>query len=198
MSEQPAVMTAEWVEPETPFEKKRKRITYQCPRCEHIYVRIFNAEPKHDPPCPNKSCVQLQELKSLKVQMANLQRMLEEGRGPAQVGANIRVRAVDETAKIVMEDNQMTDLRDGLRPGDIAAPPLPPKLQSAADNFFGGPKTVIGNSQQKSMAQKRAEMLGRRAIAGAFRDVAIRPSEILPPKRPAPTILNNSAYERRS
>jgi hypothetical protein len=185
MSEEPIAMTSEWVEPETPFEKKRKRITYQCPRCEHVYVRIFAAEPKRDPPCPNKHCVDLQQMKDLQRQVANLTRMLEEGRPPAHIGENVRVKAIDETAKIVMEDNKLTDLRDNIRPGETAVQKLPPKLQNAADGFFGGSKTVIGQPNRGGNAvQRRLEAMGRRAMNMKAPDAtAVAPNQVLPKRR---------------
>jgi hypothetical protein len=100
-------------------------------------------------------------------------KMLDEQRAPPQVGANVTVKAVDMTAEIVMKDHGMTDLKDGIRQGENMAPKLPPPMQRAADNFFN-PAAQMRNKRQANMAQR----LGQRAIAGAFRNVAINPAEI--------------------
>ncbi|MDE2107334.1 MAG: hypothetical protein KGL39_59610, partial [Patescibacteria group bacterium] len=61
MSDEPARLNAEWSEPEHPWEPKMKRITFQCPQCDHIWTRTYKAEPKIDPPCPNKHCADKRE-----------------------------------------------------------------------------------------------------------------------------------------
>jgi hypothetical protein len=155
------------------LEPTKYRIKYQCELCGHEYSRTYKAVPIKDPPCPSKVCVAQQELTSLKQQVANLQRMVEEGRGPGQIGDKVVVKAVDETARIVMEDYKMTDLKDNIRQGEAVAPKLPGQQQTMADNYFGG-----GAMQAAGINKKQADLLGRRAISGAFRSAALNPSSI--------------------
>ena len=109
----------------------------------------------------------------MKKQMANFQQMLAEGQGPSQIGNKIVVKAVDETAKIVMEDYNMTNLKDNIRHGESVAPKLPGQQQALADNYFGG-----GGLRAAGISSKQAQALGRRAIAGAFRNTALNPGSI--------------------
>ena len=155
------------------LEPTKYRIKYQCELCSHEYSRTYKAIPIKDPPCPSKACIAQQELASLKQQVANLQRMVEEGRGPGQIGDKIVVKAVDETAKIVMEDYKMTDLKDNIRHGEAVAPKLPGQQQTLADNYFGG-----AGLRAAGISAKQADALGRRAIAGAFRSTSLNPGSI--------------------
>jgi hypothetical protein len=99
-------------------------------------------------------------------------RILETQTPPGHIGDKVVVRAIDETARIVQEDYKMTDLRDNLREGDMAAPKLPPQQQAAADSFFDTKKF----SQIAGVEQRRAELLKRRAVAGAFRGMSVNPN----------------------
>jgi hypothetical protein len=155
------------------LEPTKYRIKYQCELCSHEYSRTYKAIPIKDPPCPSKASIAQQELTSLKQQVANLQRMVEEGRGPGQIGDKIVVKAVDETAKIVMEDYKMTDLKDNIRHGEAVAPKLPGQQQTLADNYFGG-----AGLRAAGISAKQADALGRRAIAGAFRSTSLNPGAI--------------------
>jgi hypothetical protein len=155
------------------LEPTKYRIKYQCELCGHNYARTFKAIPIKDPPCPSKSCAAQQELASLKQQMANLQKMVLEQQAPGQVGNKVVVKAVDETAKIVMEDYKMTDLKDNIRHGESVAPKLPGQQQALADNYFGG-----GGLRAAGISSKQADALGRRAIAGAFRSTSLNPGAI--------------------
>jgi hypothetical protein len=89
-------------------------------------------------------------------------------KAPAAIGGNIQVKAIDETAKIVMEDYGMTDLRSDVRETESAAPKLPPVLQRQADNFFGGgPK---GQRRSGSGMPINLAAHARAALAGGLRD----------------------------
>ena len=155
------------------LEPTKYKIRYQCELCSHEYSRTFKAVPVKDPPCPNKACLAQQELASLKKQVENLQRMVQEGHAPGLIGDKVVVKAVDETARIVMEDYKTTDLKDGIRHGEAVAPKLPGQQQTLADNYFGG-----GAMQAAGINKKQADLLGRRAISGAFRSAALNPSSI--------------------
>lgn len=170
-----AYLGYETVEEEGYLQPKKFKISYRCERCNHEYSRTFKAIPKNDPPCPNKSCSDKAELASLRKQIENLTRMVSEGMAPAQTGKNVRVKAVDQTAQIVMEDYQMTDLKDNIRHGEGVAPKLPGDQQRVADNMFNG-----GAMQAAGMSKRQVENLGRRAIAGAYRNMAVAPNAMLP------------------
>lgn len=159
------------------LEPTKYKIRYKCELCGHEYSRTYKAIPIKDPSCPSKACIAKQELASLKQQMANLQRMIEEGHAPGQIGNKVVVKAVDETARIVMEDYKMTDLKDNIRHGENVAPKLPGQQQTLADNYFGG-----GGLRAAGISSKQAQALGRRAIAGAFRSTALNPGSIQLPE----------------
>jgi hypothetical protein len=84
-------------------------------------------------------------------------------RAPAMVGQNISVKAIDQTAQIVMQDYGMTDLRTDVREHETAAPKLPPMLQAQADNFF------VGRGKRHPQLRTQPAALGAAAIRGAFR-----------------------------
>ena len=164
----------ETVDPEGFMQPRRYKVSFSCEKCGHQWHRTYKAVPKKNPACPNKSCSEASELEQLKRENENLKRMLESGEAPAQIGKNVRVKAVDETAKIVMEDFHMTDLKDGIRAGENMAPKLPQAQQAAADNYFGG-----GAMKSAGLNKKQTDLLGRRAIAGAFRNMAVPPNAAL-------------------
>jgi hypothetical protein len=86
------------------------------------------------------------------------------GKAPGIVGANAMVKAIDETARITMEDHKLTDLHDtNLREGDSMAPKLPPHLQKMADGFWGGKaaQQVVG---------PRTGLIAKSAMSGSYQD----------------------------
>lgn len=129
------------------------RVTLRCKSCSHVYKRIIPDITAPDPPCPQCK----KAMKSKKVDWS-------DGRAPGIGGNNIMNKAIDETAKIVMEDGKLTDLHDtNLRQGDSMAPKLPPAQQAKVDSFWGGPK----RGQHRANIDTRA--LARNAMAGAYR-----------------------------
>lgn len=125
---------------------------------------LYRIQMHGTPPCPN--CAAEQERRGIDLSL---------NKAPAQVGQNIGVKAIDETAKIVMEDYGMGDLRTDVRPGETAAPKLPPAQQFQADNFFGAPgqRRVMAarDPQTGRMVPMRSNptTIGRAAVAGAYR-----------------------------
>ena len=196
MSDEPERLDEAWVE-EGFMQPTRKRITFQCPICSHTWTRTFKAEPSVDPACPNKYCADRRTLADLQKQVANLMAMIQSGQAPAQIGNTVKVQAIDTTAKIVMEDNKLTDLKDGIRAGETMAPKLPVPMQSAADNFFSGGAAALGTGQPMSRMAKRMQALGQRAIAGGMRDMSVAPNQVLPKARPATVQVANDAYKGR-
>lgn len=71
-------------------------------------------------------------------QEQNVAVMIETGQTPGHVGANNLVKAIDMTANIVMEDHQMSDLKDNTRTGDSMVPGLTLRQQKMSENFWGG------------------------------------------------------------
>jgi len=187
--------THEVIMPTNPFESRKYRVKFVCDKCEHTWTRTFNAPPLKDPPCPNKACADKQRIASLELQLKNLTAMVEEGRAPGHIGNNVRVRAIDTTAEVVMQDYSLTDLKDRAEPGENLVQKLPPPMQKAADNFFGGPQKALGSGD--TMHQRRMQALGRKAIAGAFRDSAVAPNQVLPTTRPPVVREMNPGYVKR-
>lgn len=112
----------------------RFKVTIRCQVCQHRYERVMVAEDEatleriKDPPCPQ--CKRAQRVR----------KAVFNGKAPAVIGASIVVRAIDQTAEIVMQDHKLTDLRSDVREGETAAPKLAPRLQAMADNMFARPK----------------------------------------------------------
>jgi predicted nucleic acid-binding Zn-ribbon protein len=175
---------ADAVQPESYLEARQYRVTYECERCGHTWKRTYSTIPKKDPPCPKVECIVARSLEDKQREVDNLRQMLESQTAPAQVGANVQVRAVDETAKVVMEDYGMTNLKDNVRQGESVAPTLAPEQQRQADNYFGskGSVPVITAPGEKRATMRAAHMhaLGRRAMAGAFANMAVPPTAIVP------------------
>jgi hypothetical protein len=136
----------------------------------------------------------------LKRENENLRQMLEEGRAPATIGQNIRVKAVDETARIVMEDGHYTDLRDNIREGEAMAPKLPQAQQALADAMFSNKPDkvtpVISTDGRRGMTIPSAQLraVGERAIRGAYARNSVKPTAIIPTSRPAPVAIKNDRY----
>jgi predicted nucleic acid-binding Zn-ribbon protein len=158
--------------PEEPFAPTKYRILFRCLRCGHTYFKVAKSPNIPDVPCPKSDCRQAIRSEEIRREALKLAQMLEEQRPPAQIGNKVVVKAIDETAKVVMEDYKLTDLKDNIRHGEAAAPKLPAPMQKAADNFFNVPV-------QNSRRAKQMELLGKRAIAGAFRNTALNPTAIV-------------------
>lgn len=176
MSEETEYLGSKEVGAESYLGPTRYRITCKCLRCGHVYKRTLKVVPKENPPCPKQRCKAAILEEARRAMEANIRRMVEAERGPGHIGDKPMVRAIDKTAEIVMHDHGLTNLKDNIRPGENMAPPLPPKLQTAADNFFRGPSMT---PDAKNRRAKQMELLGRRAMAGAFRGMAINPDAIV-------------------
>jgi hypothetical protein len=149
------------------------RPIYNCPACGNrwrgsIATCLDGMTPEQDaawrlemegtPKCPNLACGKINVPRGMDLSMQQ---------APGLVGGNIQIKAIDETAKIVMQDYGMTDLRSDVRPGETAAPKLPPQMQEKVDNFFvGGRKRHPGLPNKPTL---NPAFLGRAAIAGAYR-----------------------------
>lgn len=166
--------------------KAKYRISCKCLRCGSIYKKVVSRLTDDNPPCPKKACkAAIAEEARVKMER-NLRAMIEAERGPGHIGANVTVKAIDTTAQIVQQDYGLTNLKDNIREGESMAPSLPPKMQQAADNFFKAPANV--NPEQKNRRTKQIELLGRRAMAGAFRGMALDPGAVMPGKTGTSTL----------
>lgn len=139
----------------------RFQLTIRCTKCLHRYKRVMEAESDEalammpDPPCPN--CSKVMKTRGLD---------LSKGKAPAVTGS-LRVRAVDATAQIVMEDHKLTDLRSDVREGETMTPKLPPRQQAMADGFFsrrGGKNPLAGTI----MGLPNQQVIGA-AVRGRFK-----------------------------
>jgi hypothetical protein len=186
----------EAVEDEGFMAPKLYKCAYRCEQCDHTWTKTFKAVPKHDPKCPNKRCAEAREMKQMRLELARMQKMLAEGTGPAHIGENVKVKAIDQTAEVVMADYKMTDLKDSIRPGENMAPKLPAPMQTAADNFFSaGAKATLGGERKiNTRMQNRMAALGARAIAGGLRDSAVAPNQVLPKTQPPVITTVNPGY----
>lgn len=181
----------EIMEPETIFEPKVYNIRFVCERCANQFWRKFKAMPKKDPACPDKACAEKFELRQLKREMENLKTMIATSTPPGHIGDKPIVKAIDYTANNVMREQNMTDLRDGIREGESMAPKLPPPMQKVADNFFGGAAVAA----RPGMGKRMADTLGKRAMAGAFRGMAVSPQAIMPGRSSGEPVLRSVRKE---
>lgn len=165
-------------------------LVLRCKSCKHRYKRTVTVEAGCsvddivDPPCPkcakktNRTDVSETSTSPIPI---DPDAMFREGRAPGIVGDKNVVKAIDLTAKIVMENYGLSDLKSNIREGETMAPRLPPRQQTMADNFFNpGGNPAVNKRQQAKM-----QNLGRRAIAGAFRSTALDVKSVLPDSRVA-------------
>jgi hypothetical protein len=138
-----------------------------------------------NPPCPlcNKLVKKRDEevMGTAPVPIKPMEEWLPTGEAPAQIGKNNTVKAIDMAAEISMKDYGLTDLKDNVRQGEAMAPKLPPVQQRMADTMFN-PKQ---NPAFAGKRQKQMELLGKRAIGGAFRNMAVDVRGVLPDNRVA-------------
>jgi hypothetical protein len=165
----------EVLEPDGFMQPKRYRILCRCNRCGNEYSYVVSKLTTRDRPCPRKACKEAVFEEDVERRARHLAQMIEDQRAPAHIGDKIVVKAVDKTADVVMTDYGLTDLKDNIRPGESMAPKLAPPMQAAADNFFN--KNPL---QSQGVGSRQAQLLGRRAIAGAFRGMAVNPGQVVP------------------
>lgn len=166
---------AEPMEPDGYLQPKRYRVTCKCLICENEFSWVTTKLGGKDKPCPRKACKEALLDAEANRRAANMLAILESGQAPAHIGANTGIRAIDKTAEIVMEDHHLTDLRTDVRVGEAVAPKLPPQQQAQADSFFGN-----GGLKNSGVNSRQAQLLGRRAMAGAFRGMAVNPAQVVP------------------
>jgi hypothetical protein len=162
-------------QPEGFMEPKVYVVTLECPRCEKPYKWRTKNLGAREPECPKRACIAAKIREESAREIFNLKKMIEERLAPGHIGENVMVKAIDKTADIVMTDNNLTNLNDNLRPGDTMAPKLPGPMQAAADGFFGGQ-----NMKARGHRARQIEAMGKRAMAGAYRGMAVTPGQLMP------------------
>lgn len=170
------------------------QLTLRCKnwRCDHhrkpykrtVYVPDGESiDDQPNPPCPKcskKAKVEdTEEQPQAALPITPMEEWIENGKGPAQIGKSNTVKAIDMAADIAMQDYGLTNLKDNVREGESMAPSLPPAQQRLADTFFTPAKNPSFNSRR----QKQLQMLGQRAIKGAFRSTALDVKAVLPDAR---------------
>jgi hypothetical protein len=176
---------SEVMDAEGPFEPRMYRITCECQRCGREFSWTAKTPGGKDRPCPRKACKTMARKEQVQREAENLAKIILEQRAPGHIGDKVIVKAIDQTAEVVMKDYGMTDLKDNIRAGESMAPKLPPAQQQAADNMFSPRKAMEGRG---GMNSRQAELLGRRAIAGAYRGMALNPASVVPGKAGEPAL----------
>ena len=136
------------------------QVTIRCTACRHRYKRVMSAEDEDslayvpDPPCP--VCARATQVPKFEF----------NGKAPAAIGS-LHVRAVDQTADIVMKDHGLTDMKDNVREGESSVMPLPPRQQAMADNFFSRPRGA-GRRHSGDIFQLPPRAVLQAAVSGRF------------------------------
>src|ERR1700733_14675470 len=128
-------------------EKQRYRMTFKCGECNNVFRKISSNPDLKKAPCPEcKKAERITKFIRMNDGPVSQEDLLERDwekqpyvRPPKSAEASTHViKAVDETARIVMEDHKMGDLKDSVRVGESMAPKLAPHLQKQADAMFAG------------------------------------------------------------
>lgn len=111
-----------------PYEAK-----YNCSDCNHAFIVITESRPRgRCPSCPEckkndyptlRSSTKTSRVYTQEELDANTKHIIDNQIAPTIVGSNF-TKAMDMTAKMVMQDYGMTNLKDNLRPGDAMVPKL--------------------------------------------------------------------------
>lgn len=159
------------------------KVTYGCKVCGHRWKKMVTDLNLPDPPCPNLACGEAEPVTTRNIDF-------NSRRAPAAVGMSNKTKAIDETARIVMNDYGMTDLRDDVREGESSAPKLPPRQQAMADGMFNS--KIRNETMKRQYGLKNPNMIARAAIGGGYSPKAqrapdpvavVQESRTLPPVR---------------
>lgn len=142
------------------FEEEKYLFNFGCRDCGHKWKRsIATSDPYSikTPPCPH--------CRKRRKERDGVQEILDSGRAPAYTGTNVRNKAQDLAAEMVMADYGMTDVKSPteIRQGESQAPKLPPAMQAAADNMFAPKKALDAVGMGR-----HAGLIARAASAGAY------------------------------
>lgn len=129
-----------------PFETK-----YNCEDCSHVFYRITERDPRktkggRPPSCPE--CKKMKAIAKSQIKVRGdvrpqsqeqkdnvIEDIIASKKFPSS-GKGAFTKAMDDTARIVMEDYQMTNLNDNLREGDNMVPKLRPDLEERVGKGF--------------------------------------------------------------
>lgn len=180
MTDETTYIGSEPMAPDGYLQPIRYRIVCACDVCGEQFDWITDKPTSRNKPCPNPICIEMRREANVAKAHRNFAKIVQEQRGPATIGDKLIVKAVDKTAEIVMEDNHMTDLRDNIRTGDILAPALPAHLQRQADGYFDGSglKSAVPGAGVGNQMSRRMQMLAKRALAGSYSSIAVRPDAV--------------------
>jgi len=161
---------------------KRYKISCRCLRCNRQYSYVTSRLSDDDRQCPRKACKAAALEEEVERRARNMAAIIATQTPPGHIGDKVIVKAIDTTAQVVMEDYKFTDLKDGIRHGESVAPKLPPAQQKLADGFFGGQamKDRLGGNKKR---QREMDIIGKRAMAGAYANMAMNPSFAVPGRR---------------
>ena len=108
---------------------------FRCRTCAHRFsvVRLTADSTKvKTPKCPHKGC-------NGRVRESHMEdRGMDVAAGRAPATTSVQAQAYDLAHEWQMEEQQRTNIKDNVRPGESSAPPLPAHLQTMADGFWGG------------------------------------------------------------
>lgn len=169
----------------------------RCLECGHKYKKRVEADSIEavgaiaDPPCPK--C----KKKKRPAVHGGLEEIIATQSAPSVNHNGPRSQAIDETARIVMEDYGLSDLKTNIREGDSMAPNLTPQQRKMGENFWGGrrgQKPMMDGKQMVSSAMQGAFLPGRGAQA---QPGAVSGNEMLTAlhrtrSRPKTTIIGSS------
>jgi hypothetical protein len=148
----------------------RYRIVFRCKHCGNAWAKICATPDPKQPRCPNLDCKKVHRDIGFDPGL---------GTAPAAVGMSNTTKAIDLTAEITMKTYGLTDLKDNLREGESMAPKLPAPQQQQVDTFFEPQK----NPRLSGRRARYLDQLGKRAIAGQFRNTALDVKSVLPDAR---------------
>lgn len=151
---------------------KRYRIKCECLRCGHAYAKEVSEKHYHeiirgdrqDPPCTRKACKEAALKDEIERKAINMAAIISSQKAPGHVGS-ILAKACDLTARIVMEDHKLTDMRDDNRVGETSVPKLPSHQQSRVDGFFGAGRAVIPHTPAAAKVAGYATLAHTGALA---------------------------------
>ncbi len=153
-----------------PFETK-----YSCSDCTHVFSVVTENRPKgRCPSCPECKKKNHATLRSIsksnrsytqKELDHNTQDILQSRQAPA-MGKSDFTKAMDLTANIVMEDCNMTNLRDNLREGENMVPNLAPELEKRVETAFQPQKNNIMGMQGSGLQKTITNQINSGAVKG--------------------------------
>lgn len=158
---------------------------YNCSDCGHQFSKVTETDPRkkggRPPACPKCRKDKYHTLKSIERSNSeqtseqaekNIKEICESRKAPTTGKSNF-TKAMDETAKIVMQDYNMTNLQDNLRTGDSMAPKLQGKdasgvsLETRVDQVFSPQANKVMGMQNAGTLNNA---LMRQINSGAFKN----------------------------